>query len=49
MVKRQNKGNTKSHVSKADKQNSAEAREINASTRYETCSEQLSPFGGYWH
>lgn len=46
MVKKQNKGNTKSHVSKADKQNPAEAREINASTQYETCNEQLSPFGG---
>jgi hypothetical protein len=46
MVKKQSKGNTKSQVSKADKQNPAKAREINASTKYETCSEQLSPFGG---
>jgi hypothetical protein len=29
-------------------ENRARARKINASTQYDTCSEQLSPFGGIW-
>ena len=31
---------------KGFKANGAKARKINASTAYETCTEQLSPFGG---
>ena len=46
MVKKQKRNTTKRPVSKANKKNSPEARKINASTHYETCSEQLSPFGG---
>jgi hypothetical protein len=46
MVKRQKRNTTKKPVSKADKKDSPEARKISASTHYETCSEQLSPFGG---
>ena len=46
MVKRQKRNTTKKPISKADKNISLEARKINASTHYETCSEQLSPFGG---
>ena len=46
MVKRQKKNTRKKHASKGFKANGAKARKINASTSYETCSEQLSPFGG---
>ncbi|MDP2647169.1 MAG: hypothetical protein Q8P24_19720, partial [Desulfobacterales bacterium] len=46
MVKRRKKDNRKRRNSKGFKKNRAEARKINASTVYETCSEQLSPFGG---
>ena len=46
MVKKQKKDNTKKLFSKEDNKKSAEARKINASTHYETCTEQLSPFGG---
>lgn len=46
MVKKQNKDNTKSPVSKGNNKKQAEARRINASTHYKTCTEQLSPFGG---
>lgn len=46
MVKRR-KGNTKkSRISKGFCKNRARARKIDASTVYETCTEQLSPFGG---
>jgi hypothetical protein len=45
MVKEQRKDNTKNPISKADNKKSEEARKISASTHYETCSEQLSPFG----
>ena len=46
MVKKQDKDSTKKPISKADNKNPEEARKISASTHYETCSEQLSPFGG---
>ena len=46
MVKRRKKNNRKSRNSKGFNAKGAEARKINASTRYETCTEQLSPYGG---
>ena len=46
MVKQQKKNNRKKQSSKGFTANSAKARKINASTEYETCDEQLSPFGG---
>jgi len=46
MVKRQKNTTSKNRISKGFCKNRAEARKINASTAYETCSEQLSPFGG---
>ena len=46
MVKQQKKHSKKKRSSKGFKANVAKARKINASTEYETCTEQLSPFGG---
>ena len=46
MVKRRKKGNKKRRNGKGFKANDAKARKIDASTAYETCTEQLSPFGG---
>ncbi len=46
MVKRQKNNNRKNRNRKGFSKNRAKARKINASTVYETCSEQLSPFGG---
>ena len=46
MVKRRKKNTRKKRSSKGFKENGAKARKINASTSYETCTEQLSPFGG---
>ncbi len=46
MVKTQKKHTRKKRSSKGSKTNAAKARRINASTAYDTCSEQLSPFGG---
>ena len=46
MVKQRKKHNRKSRNSKGFSKHRAEARKINASTGYETCTEQLSPFGG---
>jgi len=46
MVKRQKKHIRKSRSSKGFRTDAAEARKINASTAYGTCTEQLSPFGG---
>ena len=46
MVKRRKKVNRKSRGGKGFCANRARARKINASTEFETCSEQLSPFGG---
>jgi hypothetical protein len=46
MVKQHKKGNRKRRAGKGSCVNRARARKINASTEFETCSEQLSPFGG---
>ena len=46
MVKQRKKYSKKKLVGKGLKRNTAKARKINASTPVETCSEQLSPFGG---
>jgi len=46
MVIKQNNSNTKSLNSKGSRAYDSRARKINASTTYETCTEQLSPFGG---
>jgi hypothetical protein len=46
MVKQHRKANRKNRASKGSCANRAGARKINASTAFETCSEQLSPFGG---
>jgi hypothetical protein len=46
MVKRRYHKTKKSRNGKGFERNRARARKINASTRFETCSEQLSPFGG---
>jgi hypothetical protein len=46
MVKRQKNSTSKNRIRKGFCKNRAKARKINACTPYETCSEQLSPFGG---
>jgi hypothetical protein len=46
MVKRRKKNTREKRSSKGFKAKDAKARKINASTSYETCTEQLSPFGG---
>ncbi len=46
MVKQQKKNIRKKRSSKGFKENRVKASKINASTPYETCTEQLSPFGG---
>jgi len=46
MVKQRRKNNKKRRNRKGFKANGAEARKIHASTVFETCTEQLSPFGG---
>ncbi len=46
MVKRRKNNNRKNRSRKGFYQKRADARKINASTAYETCTEQLSPFGG---
>ena len=46
MVKRRKNNTKKKRNGKGFKENGAKARKINASTEYETCTEQLSPFGG---
>lgn len=46
MVKVRKKNNRKSRNSKGFNKDRVGARKINASTVYETCTEQLSPFGG---
>ena len=46
MVKRRKKNTRKNRNRKGFSKNRAKARKINASTAYETCTEQLSPFGG---
>jgi hypothetical protein len=46
MVKRRKNNNRKNRSRKGFRQKRTNARKINASTAYETCTEQLSPFGG---
>ena len=46
MVKKRKENNTKKLDSKGKERVAERAGKINASTTYETCSEQLSPFGG---
>ena len=46
MVKRQKKNTRKKRSRKGLRKISADARNINASTEVDTCTEQLSPFGG---
>jgi hypothetical protein len=46
MVKRRKNNTKKKRNGKGFKANGAKARKINASTVFETCTEQLSPFGG---
>ena len=46
MVKRRKQNTRKNRVRKGFCKNRTKARKINASTHYETCTEQLSPFGG---
>jgi len=46
MVKSKKSDFSKNRNPKGFSQNGAKAKKINASTAYDTCSEQLSPFGG---
>ena len=46
MVKRRKNNTKKKRNGKGFKENGAKARKIDASTAFETCTEQLSPFGG---
>ena len=46
MVKQRKKHSRKKRSGKGFKKNRAKARTINASTKVETCTEHLSPFGG---
>jgi hypothetical protein len=46
MVKRRKKNTRKNRIRKGFCKNHSEARKINASTPFETCTGQLSPFGG---
>ncbi len=46
MVKQRKKNIRKNRSGKGFKKNRVRARKINASTGYDTCTEQLSPFGG---
>ena len=46
MVRQRRKSNRKKRVSKGLRDNGSRARKINASTVFETCTEQISPFGG---
>ncbi len=46
MVKQRKKNTKKKFNGKGFKENGTGARKINASTVFETCTEQLSPFGG---
>lgn len=46
MVKRRKNCTSKNRTRKGFCKNQTRARKINASTVYETCTEQLSPFGG---
>ena len=46
MVKSNKSKNSRDRKNKGIREGAASARKINASMPYETCSEQLTPFGG---
>ena len=46
MVKKRKKNNRKRRASKGFRENGSAARKINASTVFETCTEQITAFGG---
>ena len=46
MIKQRKKNKRKKRSSKGFTANTAKSRKINTSTKYETCDEQLSPYGG---
>lgn len=46
MVKKRNKRNTKGRNNKGFRKNRTKATKINASTKYDTCKERISSFGG---
>jgi hypothetical protein len=46
MVKRRKNNTKKKRIGKGVDENVSKARKINASTQFETCTEQLSQFGG---
>lgn len=46
MVKRREKDSVKSAINQGQNQGQKKAAKINPNTRYEYCSERLSPFGG---
>ncbi len=46
MVKKRNKRNTKRRNNKRFRKNLTKATKINASTKYDTCTERISSFGG---
>ncbi len=46
MVKKQNKRNRKRHNNKGSRSKRTKATNINASTKYDTCKEKISTFGG---
>ncbi|MGD9215203.1 MAG: hypothetical protein PVJ84_10335 [Desulfobacteraceae bacterium] len=46
MVKKQQQYTRQKRSSKGFNKNRSKARKINVSTHFETCTEQLSPFGG---
>ncbi|MBL0715690.1 MAG: hypothetical protein JJV98_18545 [Desulfosarcina sp.] len=48
MVKSKKSDFRKNCNTKGRRANGARPKKINASTAYDTCSEQLSPFGGLW-
>ena len=48
MVKQRKNNTKKNRNGKGFKTNGAQARKINASTEFETYTEQLSPFGGFY-
>ena len=49
MVKRRKNNTKKKRNSKGFDENGAKARKINASTAFETCTEQLHHLAGFYH
>jgi len=47
MVKQRKKYSKKKRAGKGLKKNTAKARKINVATPVETCTDHLSPFGGF--